>query len=284
MLKESVAYYLEGYVRFVSQQSDTFLVSMMFDPVALAYYFMARNLASKLSIFRDSITSVLAPYMSRASSKGTKDLELVMNKSVNALSLSIVPPGIFLGASAFWILNIFSGDKYLISAASVSILCAYLIIFSFQAVLVQAIFVHGGKSERLRVLIIQSIGFITSLYVLHLFWQNFNIIALSRLFGLIPAFIFAIYLLSKHGKFTIDLSLLKTVILSCLSGTVIIVFFEYFYYNIFSAPFVVMLSLAISQLIFFNISDENSVRKLIVGTAPIIEKTINYFYKTFRLR
>jgi len=284
LLKESGAYYLEGYVRFISQRSDTFLVSMMFDPISLAYYFMARNLAGKLAIFRDSVTNVLAPYMSRASSKGVKNLELVMNKSVNALSCAIVPPGIFLGVSSFWILNIFSGDKYLISTASVAIICVYLIFFSFQAVLVQALFVHGGQTERLQVLIVQSIGMLVSLYVLYRLWPNFNIIAISRLLGLIPAFFFALYLLSKHGKFTIDLSLLKTITTSCLLGAVVVIFFQYFFYNIFITPIILMLSLTISLFVFLNISNEHAIKKLFTGATPMIIRIINFSYKKFRLR
>ena len=279
MLRRSIGYGAEGLVRYVAMQSDMFLVSVMFGPTTLAYYFMARNLVDKLGLVRNSLGRVLVPYLSAAYSRGSESFGHVISKSLDAFSVLVLPSCLLFAASAYWVLNVLGAEKYLAATLPAVVLSINLAIVSYQMVFAQAVFVCGRQTARLTILTVQSAAMLLGLGGLYLVWPDPSGVPLSRLFGAIPSLIVGVRMLKSYGRFSFDLGLFWAGLAAGAAGSALLVLGQLMYYHILLVPAYVAVGLGVSTWVFVNLADERRVHDLAGGSAKPIERFVRLVFR-----
>ncbi len=284
MIRSSLGYYAEGYVRYVTMRSDTLLVSLFFGPNELAFYYMAKNLADKMIAFRDGISQVMVPYLARAAATSVGELARVVNRSLGAFSVTLAPPTLLLCVGSFWLLDLFSGDKYLASTPSTILLTLNLALAGYMAVFGQAIYVRGEQTERLRMLIVQSGGMLVGLALLYFVYPHYNVVAISRLCGTAPALFFAYHRLMGMGRFRLELGPTLVIVAASLAGALFAVGGQWLHYSLWSAPLWIAGSTLVAALVFANAGDPAQFDALLKGTPRPVVAGVALLYRLFRIR
>lgn len=282
MLSASIGYYVEGYVRYITVRSDTLLVSVLFGPAELAYYFMARNLADKVVAFRDGISQVMVPYLARASAMGAADFQRVVNRCVGAFSVVLLPAAVMLCSGSYWLLDLFSSGRYIASTWSTVLLTVNLTLTAYMAVFSQAVYVRGAQTERLRILLVQSVGMMGGLLAISLVWQNYNIVAASRLCGTIPALAYGHHRLMSVDRFRLSSGATAAMLKAGLAASVVAVGGQLFYYSLWAGPIWLAAGAAVGVMAFANLSEKSEVEALLMGTPPFLVTALAAMYRVCR--
>jgi len=284
ILKESIGFYFEGYIRYLANYSDKLLVSMFFGPASLGYYSMAKNLAFKIAAIRDTMVSVMVPYLARASTDTNGSVDKIINKTIAAFSITILPISLVFAGACYWILNVFGGDNYLDSTFSAILLCLFMPISAYQVIYGQALYVCGKQTDRLIVLVIQSVAMLVSLFLMASVYSNFNTIALSRLFGVVISFFFAKKMFKRYGQGYHDWGIFIKAIASVAIGSIVIIAGYILYYDIFIMPLFLLAGAAIIVFVFVNITERSSIISLFDGSFDIVLRIAERSYDMFRVR
>lgn len=203
LIKESVPFYLEGYVVFFRAEGDQFFVASMLGPEAMAIYYIAKKPQEVLVSFFYSLDRVLTTSLAKL--KAHKEQFNNKINSIITLNNYLLFPLIFIaiGITPF-LIEIVAGKGYEAAVVPSIVLLLWLLIqVSWKTVLGKSVFILKPGVVRLKVNFVETVSLLVMMVLLGNFFGLLGMVA-GRVFAALVGGICCYYFVKNDISIHID--------------------------------------------------------------------------------
>ena len=280
LVRYSLPYYGDGFVRFGTMQADQFIIGVFLRPELLATYYVARRFFDYLHFYVDALLGPIAPKMAELKAQGKEVIQRAFTKTSRYLSFSLIPVSLLIAAISYPLLRIYGGDKYIGATPVLALLSIAAIAYGLYSVYAINVYILGKPVERFKQESVSSIlnvvlglGLVIPLNIFGL--------AIARLLSLLGASLFSRHLLKKLSKVRFDILALRHTLVASLLMVIVIITSQLFYYNTFVVPIYVVGGIIV-YLFFFckglKREDIDLIRKFLPARLwPLLIRPVYFF-------
>jgi O-antigen/teichoic acid export membrane protein len=156
LIASSGVFYAESVFQMLRSRGDVLLVSSILGPVAVAGYYVAKTVASQLTVLFQPVTSIIIPAFSARYALGPQELSAVFRKV-----WSIAPPvfvwlASMLAAVSPFLIAVIAGEGYAGTWKTTLILCYVTAAMSIYMIACRVLLIMGSSMERFRVVLLHA--------------------------------------------------------------------------------------------------------------------------------
>lgn len=164
LVKESLPFYLEGFLIYFRSQGDNWIVAAMLGPSVMAVFYVAKRLPQMLLMFLESLDKVVTSEIARRQAD-TEEIRLYIRRTF-LLNGHLVIPGVLLliGLVPAFIVVV-AGKAYTDAVVPCILLCLAQLITTLNIPLARGIFITRPPLTRVALTVIESVALIISLFI-----------------------------------------------------------------------------------------------------------------------
>ena len=151
LVRESRAYYMEGFLFFATQQGDQAIVGALLSPAVLAGYYIARRISDALGLILYAMEEVMAPTLARAGADGAAQVRDTFRQLTLAVGAFVLPAGVLAAGLAPAYVALVGRPHYAGLVPAVAILALGIIPQGGITVVSQGALGLGRPSDRLKI-------------------------------------------------------------------------------------------------------------------------------------
>ena len=280
LVRYSLPYYGDGFVRFGTMQADQLIIGVFFKPELLATYYVARRFFDYLHLYVDALLGPIAPKMAELKAQGKEIIQRAFTKTSRYLSFSLIPVSLLIASISYPLLRVYGGDKYISATPILSLLSIAAIAYGLYSIYAINVYILGKPVERFKQESVSSIlnvvlglGLVIPLNIFGL--------AIARLFSLSGASLFSRHLLKKLSKVKFDILALKQTLIASLLMVTVIIIAQLLYYNIFVIPVYVLAGTTVYLFFFCKGLKREDIDLIIkflpVRLSPLLIRAVYFF-------
>ncbi len=279
LLRYSLPYYGDGFVRFGSMQADQLIIGVFLRPELLATYYVARRSFDYLQLYVDALLGPVVPKIAELKTQGKEIIQRAFTKTSRYLSFSLIPVSLLIAAISYPLLRVYGGNKYISATPVLALLSLATIAYGLYSLYGINVYILGKPVERFKqesvsslLNVLLGLGLVIPLNIFGL--------AIARLFSLSGAASFSRHLLKKLSKTKFDILAFRHTLVASLLMVTVIISAQLLYYNIFIIPVYVLAGVTV-YLFFFcrvlNRDDIDLIRGFLPGRLLPLVKLIYFF-------
>jgi O-antigen/teichoic acid export membrane protein len=249
LVRYSMPYYLNGFVRYATMQADQLLVGLALLPEQLATYYVIRQLFDFLVLYVGTLLDPFLPRLSELRAEGRERVIQAFHWTSRFVAIAVIPVCCVVASLSYPLLQVYGGGKYLHAQVPFVTLAAAAIFYAGYSYYGAHVYVLGQPVDHLWKDLVSSVlnvgvglALMTSLGL-----QGF---ALARLISLFGAMLFSAYLLRRSYPVRLDRQSLGQVLWTTLVGCAVIVGGQWLFYRLWLVPAYALLGGAIFVLLF----------------------------------
>lgn len=241
LLKQSVPFYLEGYLIYFRAQGDYWIVSTMLGPAAMATYYVAKRIYAAVLTLFESADKVITTDLARRR-EDLKDTKERISQLLIVISQTAVPLVFLIIGLAPSIIYVVAGKQYADSVVPCIILCVAILAQFVRAPIGRAIFVLKPPVARFKLTAVDSTCLVTALLLLTPLLNEPGV-ALSRFLSSAVAAVYACLVLKSVLAVRIPIGQIAMSLAASLPMTAFLLSCQMLNFNLFALPLYVCGSL-----------------------------------------
>jgi O-antigen/teichoic acid export membrane protein len=152
----SRVFYVEANFTALRNHGDSLLVSSVLGPAAMAGYYVAKRVASQLSVFFSPLTSIVVPLFSSRFGHGAQELALVFRKTWSIAAPLFIWLASSVAAASPFLLAVVAGEDYAETWQTTAVLCYATAALAVYAICGRILLIIGSSLERFRIVVIHT--------------------------------------------------------------------------------------------------------------------------------
>lgn len=165
LIRESLPFYLEGFLIYFRSQGDNWIVAAMLGPSVMSVFFIAKRLPQMFLMFLESLDKVVTSEIAKRQAD-TEEIRQYVRRTF-LLNGHLVIPGVLLAIGlvpAFII--VVAGPAYTDAVVPCILLCLAQLILTLNIPLARGIFITRPPLTRVAMTVIETVALIISLVIL----------------------------------------------------------------------------------------------------------------------
>lgn len=204
LIKESLPFYLEGFLMYFKRDGDNLLISFFLGPEILSLYYIAKRLADLTNSFFNTLDSVLTSNLSKIKDNKEK-FKLKIKEILRTFNLLVLPFISLVAAISPTFIFYIGADYTEAIIPSIILVFGPFFKYYFTITFGRAIFLFSPASSRFVLTLVETTILFFSLAVLGYLWGLIGIAVANIVSGLSTG-LYAYYKVNK-GIFKVDLRL-----------------------------------------------------------------------------
>lgn len=261
-VRESVPFYLEGYVNYAVRFADQWLIGLFLQPVDLATYYVPRMFFDRAMNLVQSVRMVLLTTISRLSTAKTEVLARAFHRMQRAHLYLFGPCSLGFLVSSYWIVDLLAGPRYREQAAAPFALLAvsFFVLASFSPQSLGLV-VLGRPRQRLATVVVQAVAVVVCLPVLT-YSLGLSGAALARIAGITAMELSSWWLLRRIIPMPIDRVAIRTLLLPAAVFAGIALGGQWLWYSRLTAPLFILAGALAFGALFVRRTEEEDMQTL----------------------
>lgn len=150
LLRYSMPFYGDGYLRWLYMQADQFLVALFLSPEILALYFVSKRFIQYL---QQAVSSTIDPLLAKVGeirARGREAVERSLGSATRYFSLVFVPLGLGAASMSLFLLDLAGGAAYREAAPVLAFLSISVTAYAAFNLVTGYVYMLGRPSDRLK--------------------------------------------------------------------------------------------------------------------------------------
>ncbi len=150
LLRYSMPFYADGYLRYFYMQADQLLVAVFLTPEALSLYFVARRF---IQYYQQIVSSTIDPLLAKVGelrSRGREALERSLRAASRYFGMIFLPLAAGTAAMSAWLLELAGGAPYREAWPVLALLSVSVAVYAAFNLVTGYVYMLGAPADRLR--------------------------------------------------------------------------------------------------------------------------------------
>jgi O-antigen/teichoic acid export membrane protein len=150
ILRYSLPFYADGYLRWLYMQADQLLVAIFLSPEILSLYFVSKRF---MQYYQQAISSTIDPLLAKVGelrSRGREAVERSLRSATRYFSLVFVPIGLGAASMSLFLLDLAGGEPYREAAPVLALLAISVTFYAGFNLVTGYVYMLGSPFDRLK--------------------------------------------------------------------------------------------------------------------------------------